>query len=501
MKMTEKDFLALVKEINLLESTLALTGWDVQTGMPEKASDYRTEQEAFLSQLLFERLTGKRMREAMEHFDTREDELSDFGKKVFAKVKEDYDVFSALSEEDFDMYQRAVSLSYNAWLKARESKNFADFKEFLGKIIELKRKFIPLWRKDEKTPYDVLLNQYEPGMTVEILDEIFDKVRDGILAIRATLAEKGVEPETDFLSRTVSREQQEAFARNLAEQLGFDFSRGRLDVAVHPFMTGFNRNDVRLTTKWNETDFQMGVFGVLHEQGHGQYEQNVAEQYVYTPLASDMSMGLHESQSLFQEIMIGSNEAFWQKQYPLFQKITKGTFDDVPFGVFYRGLKKSQASFIRIEADTLTYVLHIIIRYEVEKAIFNENVPVEQLPELWNNKYEEYLGIRPSNDLEGVLQDIHWSGGDFGYFPSYALGYMYAAQMKHSMKADLDFEEVLLSDDYQPIKHWLDKKVRTFGASMKPKEVLFHATGEDLNPEYLLEELKKLYYNVYQIEN
>ncbi|SJZ52875.1 carboxypeptidase Taq [Pilibacter termitis] len=496
--MTEKEFLALVKEIELLKSTLALSGWDIQTGMPERASEYRAEQNAFLSQLLFERMTGEKMTLAMEYFAKNRVELSELGQKVYDKVKEGYDKKRVIPAEKDEAYNREASKAFTNWIKAREQKDFGLFKDSLANLIAMQKEFITLWRKDEKTPYDVLLNQYEPGMTVEILDEVFGKVREGIMQIRQTIAEKGIEPRVDFLSRKVPKEFQISFAKELSTALGFDFSRGRLDEAVHPFMTGFNYNDARLTSRWNEEDFQMGIFGVLHEQGHGQFEQNVSPDFEYTPLKNTMSMGIHESQSLFQEIMIGSNKSFWKKQYPRFQEICEGRFDDIDFETFFAGLKRSQSSLIRIEADTLTYVLHIIIRYEMEKMMFNENVSVEKLPELWNDKYEEILGIRPQNDLEGILQDVHWTS-DFGYFPSYALGYMYASQMKHAMSQTLDFDTLLKCGEYLPIKQWLDENVRVFGASVKPKDVLKNATGEDLNPKYLLEELEKLYFDVYQV--
>jgi len=425
--------------------------------------------------------------------------LSTLGQQTFEKVYEEYERMNVLPKEDYEAFNRSVSQAYQAWINARAQKDFGLFKDNLAQIIEFQRKFIPLWKKDEATNYDVLLNQYEPGMSVAILDGIFDQVRTGIMAIRKEIEEKGTKPDTSFLSRKVPKEMQVKFARHLATQLGFDFSRGRLDDSVHPFMTGFNHNDTRLTSRWHEDDFQMGILGTLHEQGHGQFEQNVSPDFAYTPVGSSMSMGIHESQSLFQEIMIGSNLAFWKKEYPVFQEMTEGIFDDISLETFFAGIKNSQSSLIRVEADTLTYVLHIIIRYEVEKAIFNDNVAVEDLPQLWNDKYEEYLGVRPSNDLEGILQDIHWAGGSFGYFPSYALGYMYAAQMKHAMSKTLDFENLLEAGDYLPIKKWLDSNVRVYGASKKPKDVLFDATGENLNPEYLLKELKVLYELVYRI--
>ncbi len=361
------------------------------------------------------------------------------------------------------------------------------------------KELIPYWKKNELTNYDVLLNQYEPNMTVEILDNVFSQVRDGIMDIRRQLAEKGTAPDTSILSRKMTEAQQRKFISKVIADLGYDFSRGRLDNTVHPFATGINHNDVRLTTRWSETDFSMGLFGVIHEAGHGMYEQNIDEKYEGTPVHEGASMGIHESQSLFNEIIIGSNRNFWAKQYPFFQECAEGTFDDVSFDTFYDSLKHSKASLIRIEADSLTYVIHIIIRYEIEKMIFNETVSIDELPKIWNDKYEEYLGIRPENDLEGILQDVHWSGSSFGYFPSYALGYMYAAQLLHAMEKEINVDEVLASDDYSPIRKWLTENIHQYGASKKPNELILDATDELLNPQYLLDYLRKIYFSVYKI--
>ncbi|OJG83891.1 thermostable carboxypeptidase 1 [Enterococcus ratti] len=210
-------------------------------------------------------------------------------------------------------------------------------------------------------------------------------------------------------------------------------------------------------------------------------------------------MGIHESQSLFNELIIGSNHNFWKKQYPYFQECAQGTFDDISFPIFYRSLNQTKASLIRIEADSLTYPLHIIIRYEIEKTIFNEEIDVAQLPAIWNQKYEEYFGICPKNDLEGILQDVHWAGASFGYFLSYALGYMYAAQLLHALEQDMSIDEVLASNNYFPIKEWMRKHIHQYGASRKPTQLIFDATKEELNPRYLIDYMKKIYFSVYQV--
>lgn len=497
--MKEQEFLKELKEIDLLQQAMGILGWDNQTGMPEKASDYRAEVDSYLYGLYFDKKVGEPIQEAISYFGKHPDELSEVGKAAYQLVKEEYELQKDVPNELAMAASSATSKAHTAWLKARKEKDFSLFKDALSENIRLTKELIPYWKKNELTNYDVLLNQYEPNMTVEILDNVFSQVRDGIMDIRRQLAEKGTAPDTSILSRKMTEAQQRKFISKVIADLGYDFSRGRLDNTVHPFATGINHNDVRLTTRWSETDFSMGLFGVIHEAGHGMYEQNIDEKYEGTPVHEGASMGIHESQSLFNEIIIGSNRNFWAKQYPFFQECAEGTFDDVSFDTFYDSLKHSKASLIRIEADSLTYVIHIIIRYEIEKMIFNETVSIDELPKIWNDKYEEYLGIRPENDLEGILQDVHWSGSSFGYFPSYALGYMYAAQLLHAMEKEINVDEVLASVDYSPIRKWLTENIHQYGASKKPNELILDATDELLNPQYLLDYLRKIYFSVYKI--
>ncbi|MEG0254662.1 carboxypeptidase M32 [Vagococcus sp.] len=496
----EQEFLAYLKEISLLNEAVGLAEWDSQTGMPEKGSSYRAEMSSYLSGLAFDKATNETMANFIAFFEENPEELSDFGKDVYNKTKENYDLNNNIPVASFQEYMKLLSNAHSTWVKSREAKDYSVFKETLEKIIKMTKEFIPLWKKQEATNYDVLLNQYEPGMTTEILDDVFSQVKEGIMSIRKEIEEKGQVPRTDFVHYNVPIKVQEEFVTTVIKRLGYDFSRGRLDNTVHPFMLDLNRNDARITTRWMENDFSVATFGTIHEAGHGMYEQNIDAKYDYTPLAGGTSMGIHESQSLFNEIIIGGSQAFWQKQYPLLQSLSGDTFKEINAETFYNGLKETKSSLIRIESDSLTYPLHIIIRYEIEKMIFNDEIELENLPQIWNDKYEEYLGIRPENDLEGILQDVHWSGGSFGYFPSYALGYMYAAQLHHAMNQEINVEDILASDDYSPIREWLTKNIHQYGSSRKPNQLIMDATGEALNPEYLINYMRDLYFNVYGIK-
>ncbi|GMA08316.1 carboxypeptidase M32 [Tetragenococcus halophilus subsp. flandriensis] len=497
--MKEQEFLSELKEMNLLEQALGILEWDSQTGMPVAASNARAEVSSYLYGKYFSKKVGSKMSEAIEHFSQHPEELSETGKAALTLVKEEYEREQAVPNELMVEYNKATANAHHAWQKARQANDFSLFYDALKNNIRLTKELISYWKKDEKTDYDVLLNIYEPNMTTEILDDVFSTVRDGIIAIYQKIEKYGVKPRTDFLHRKMPKQQQEKFVTKVVEDLGFDFSHGRIDDTVHPFATGINHQDVRLTNRWNETDFSMGIFGLIHEAGHGVYEQNIAEKFEYTPVHEGASMGIHESQSLFNELVIASRKSFWQKQYPFLQKCANGTFDDILFTDFYASLQQTQANLIRIEADSLTYILHIIIRYEIEKMIFNDEVNVEDLPETWNDKYEKYLGVRPANDVEGILQDVHWSAAEFGYFPSYALGYMYACQLYYAMKKELDVDQILSSEDYSPIRKWLTKNIHQYGASKKPNQLIYDASGEALNPQYLLDYLEEIYFDVYQI--
>lgn len=341
---------------------------------------------------------------------------------------------------------------------------------------------------------------YEPGVTVEVLDQVFGELRDKIVPLVQQISDSPNKPKTDFLFKKFKKEKQREFSLDILTQMGYNFEAGRLDETVHPFATGLNPGDVRVTTKYDENDFRTAIFGTIHEGGHALYEQNVSKDLIGTPLCGGTSMGIHESQSLFYENIVGRSFPFWVQNYKGLMKYADGQFDQVEIEGFYRAVNESKPSLIRIEADELTYSLHVIVRYEIEKGLFNDEIEVKDLPTIWNDMYEKYLGIRPENDANGVLQDVHWAGGSFGYFPSYALGYMYAAQFKNKMLEDLpNFDQLLEEGNLTPIKEWLTRNIHQYGKMKKPLEILTDVTGEGLNAQYLIDYLYEKYGKVYQL--
>lgn len=497
----DQDFLAYVKKIKAYEEALALIYWDLRTGAPKKGVGQRAEVIGILSGEVFDMQTSKEMAEFLEKLLPHQQQLSERTAGTLEECRKTYERSKKIPPNEYQAYTVLVSKAENVWEEAKEKADFSLFQPYLEQIVEFKKKFVRYWGY-EGHPYNPLLDLYEPGMTVDVLDRVFKQVKDAIVPLVQKISMSEEKPDTAFLFHPFPKEKQKAFTLEILKQMGFDFEAGRLDETVHPFATGINQGDVRITTRYNENDWRVDVFGVMHEGGHALYEQHISKDLSGTPLAEGASMGIHESQSLFFENIIGRSFPFWKKNYSLLKQFASGQFDDVPLETFYRAVNEAKPSLIRIEADMLTYPLHIMVRYEIEKALLNDEIEVGELPEIWNAKYEDYLGIRPEHDGEGVLQDVHWAGGDFGYFPSYALGLMYAAQFKHAMLKSLpDFDKLVESGNLEPIRKWLSAHVHRFGKLKKPADILRDATGEALNPKYLIDYLTEKYTGVYRIKD
>ncbi|WP_050615377.1 carboxypeptidase M32 [Bacillus testis] len=500
IKQEETKFLELVKKMAAYNEALALIYWDLRTGAPKKGVEQRSEVIGMLSSQMFEMSTSDEMKAYIEVLSTDEakEELSEITNKLVQECRKEYDRNKKIPADEHKEYTMLVSKAESAWEEAKENADFPSFQPYLEKIVEFNRKFIEYWGY-EGNKYNTLLDIYEPGMTVDILDDVFGKLRKEIVPLVKKISESANQPESSFLFKHFPKESQKDFSLGILKQLQYDFGAGRLDETVHPFEITINRNDVRITTKYDENDFRSAVFGTIHECGHAIYEQNVSTDLMGTPLASGTSMGIHESQSLFFENFIGRNKSFWKKNYKDLQAASS-QFEGISLEDYYRAINEAKPSLIRIEADELTYPLHVMVRYEIEKALFNGEIEVKDLPAIWNAKYKEYLGVEPANDGEGVLQDVHWAGGSFGYFPSYALGYMYAAQFKHAMLKDLPhFDELLEGGNLTPIKEWLNTHIHQYGKMKEPLQLLNDITGEGLNVQYLIDYLKEKYSTVYSL--
>ena len=497
----EKEFLDYLHTMDAFREATALIGWDLRTGAPKKTIDKRSQVLSILSKKHFEMATGKKMQSYIEALSKPEvaDTLDSKTIAIVRECKKEYEKMSKIPADEFQAYVELQSKAESIWETAKETSDFELFRPYLEQLIEWNRKFVTYWGQSEN-PYNVLLDQYEPGMTVEVLDAVFAKLREEIVPLVKKIGQSTKTLKTDFIYRPFKEEAQKKICLELIKDLGYDLEAGRLDETVHPFATSLNANDVRITTKYVENDFRVALFGTIHECGHAVYEQNINKELEGTPLCDGTSMGIHESQSLFFENFISRNRSFWKRNLQKLKDVSPEQFNQIDLDDFYEAINESKPSLIRIEADELTYPLHIMIRYELEKELFNGNLQAVDLPNQWNKKYEEYLGISPENDGEGVLQDVHWAGGMFGYFPSYALGYMYAAQLKAAMLKDIpNFDELLELGEYQKITGWLTEHVHQYGKLKLPLDIINDATGEGLNPDYLITYLKEKYTAVYDL--
>ncbi|WP_128895353.1 carboxypeptidase M32 [Longirhabdus pacifica] len=488
----------LDKKINYYGEAISLMYWDLRTHAPKNSVKARSQSIGLLSTEQFKLSTSDEMGTLLESCSEEQTfaKLSEMDQKLVKMLKKQYDRSKKIPTE---MYQKFVELTTTAesvWEDAKGDADFASFQPYLEEIVEYNKKFAEIWGYEDN-PYNALIEDYETGMTVETLDRVFAQVKERIVPLVAKVRE-AEQPDTSFLKQPLDIEQQKKLGEFVLKEIGYDFQSGRIDETVHPFMIDINHGDIRVTTAYKENDFMFSFGSTAHEGGHALYEQNIAEKLAGTSLCSGTSMGIHESQSRFWENQIGLSYEFWEKYYSKLKEFFPGKFDDVALDDFYAAINQAAPNLIRIEADELTYNLHIMIRYELEKSLISGELKVADLPQAWNKKYEEYLGITPSHDGEGVLQDVHWSGGSFGYFPTYSLGNMYAAQITHVMKQEMPaYEQHIREGNFSPIKAWLTDKVYRHGKMLTPNELIQDIAGEELNPQYLIEYMEEKFTKIY----
>lgn len=499
-----KDFEALKPYLDksmAMNTAMALFEWDRETLAPKAAVDQTAKilgviaGEAYNSVMNDEvkQVVYKLSEEVREGVDNG---LTEVEKGIVKELKKNYEYLEKIPEKEYQEYSELQAVGASRWAEAKKADDFGKFLPTLKSLIEYTKKFAGYRAKANEKLYDVLLNDFEEGFNQEILDKFFDKLKETIVPLLKKIKEKP-QVEYDFLFKNYPVEKQKEFSRFIAKYLGFDMDRGVIAESEHPFTGNLHNKDVRITNHFYENNLESAIFSVIHEGGHGIYEMNITDEITLTPVGGGSSMGLHESQSRFCENIIGRNKAFWE---PIYSKLVE-TFPEqlksICLDKFITAINRTEAGLIRTEADELTYSLHILVRYEVEKRIFNEDYPVEKLPELWNDLYEEYLGVRPVNYKDGILQDIHWSGGSFGYFSSYALGNAIGAQLYHQMKKEMDFDGLLRKGEISKIIDWLKEKVHKYGKLKNTNEILLLATGEEFNAEYYVEYLTEKFTREY----
>lgn len=462
------DYNALTMAANVLD-------WDQQCYMPEGGNEARAAHSSILQRMSHEVISGDAFVRALEEAEKEAESFED--KATVRVLRRARDLATKLPSSFVETKSHATSIAHEKWVKARATNDFGSFLPTLEQIFELTRQEADLLGY-EASPYDALFDQYEEGATAADARSMFAGLKQPTIDLVKEIAAKGPIDDT-FLYGDWDQQQQSIFTEQLVRSIGFDFSRGRQDVAAHPFCTNFSIGDVRLTTRFKNY-LPSSIFGSLHEAGHGMYEQGSPMAWDRTPLAGGVSLGVHESQSRTWENIVGRSRSFWNRNYPELQQQFPA-LASIPLDKFYAAVNKVEPSFIRVEADEVTYNLHVLIRFELEVDILEGRLNLKDLPEAWNSKYEDYLGIVPKNDAEGCLQDVHWSAGLIGYFPTYSMGNLLSYQIWNKLSADLgDTNALIEAGQFEPILTWLIQNVYSKGKSLTPKELVQQVTGKPL---------------------
>lgn len=475
-----------------LQTAMVLFEWDNETAAPKEAAERTAAVIGSLSSQYLDIMTGEKLKTALEECSGQMSEMTEVEQAIVRETKEEVEKLERIPADEYRSFAELTARATGIWADAREKKDFSLFAPVLKEIVDYQKRFASYQAKEGQKLYDVMLDNYEKDFGMKELDEFFRVVKEGIVPLLKESAKRSEQIDDSFLSAGYTEEQQEKAARFLAEYVGFDFDRGILAVSAHPFTTNLHNKDVRITTHYLDR-IDSSIYSVIHESGHAVYELGIRDDLTQTPAGQGASMGMHESQSRFFENIMGRNRNFWVPIYGNMQKIFGSPLKEVSLDDFLAAVNKTIPGLIRTEADELSYCLHVLVRYEIEKLMIEENAEIDSLPELWNDKYEEYLGIRPKDDGEGILQDIHWSQGSFGYFPSYALGNAFGAQLYHRMKQEMDFDGLLREGRADVIREYLREHIHQYGKLKTSRQLLKDATGEDFNPAYYVEYLTERY--------
>ena len=487
-----------IRELSLLNSGLALMGWDQEVMMPKGNSEYRGEQMAALASLVHHKLMdpelGKMLRDAKADTDLNPYETCNVRETLRSHEKA-VKIPAQLVED----LTRTSSQATHIWVDARKKSDFATFAPWVDKLVSLSKQIAECIGY-AKVPYDALLDEYDPGSTVDNTASVLQQVREQLVPIVHAIAHAPQKPDLSILKRNFPRATQEKVCSEIVQKIGFDLNCGRLDVSAHPFCSSTSPNDVRLTTRYDEHWFPGAFFGMIHEAGHGIYEQGMNRDYVFTPAGDAAWLSIHESQSRLWENLVGRSKAFWDYYFPTLKKAYPDTLKDVSEEQFYGAINYVEPSLIRVEADEVTYGLHVCLRFEVEQGLFDGSLKTEDLPAVWNQKMKSFFDLTPPNDAQGVLQDIHWAHGSFGYFPTYLKGTLYSAQWWHAMQKDLpDRDALIAKGDFAPIKQWLNQKIHREGRRFWANDLVKHVTGENLSPNYFVTYLKEKFGPIYGV--
>lgn len=486
-------------EISDLHAAMALLEWDQQTFMPHNSAADRSEQIGTLAKLIHEKSSAKTFGKLIEKASKETANLPPdaFESRLCRRLRREFGKTSRVPASLAAKIAGTAAKAHRAWAEAREKSDFSVFQPYLAQLIDLRRRYAGYFQPSGDI-YDPLLDNFEEGCTVAKIDPIFTSLREKQCALLRKIA-AGTQVDDTFLHTEYDPARQLAFVNEVITRMGYDFTRGRQDMSEHPFTTSFGLNDVRITTKVFAKLPVSCLLSSVHECGHALYELGIDKKLNRTPLAEGASFAFHESQSRLWENFVARSHDFWTFFYPKLRELFPAQLADVPLEAFYRAVNKVEPSLIRTEADEATYNLHIMLRYEMEKDMLNGRIEVADIPGTWNRKSLEYLGIEPENDAQGVLQDIHWSMGEFGYFPTYALGNLIAAQIWTRAERELPgLGESIREGDFSPLLGFLRKNLHVYGAKFTPAETLRLSTGcNRIDPDCFMGILERKYAAIY----
>ena len=500
-----KKLLTRTKDLIVLSSAQSVIHWDMETMMPPKAVEQRSQQLALLSRISHKMSTAPEVGKLLNAILTNPqyDALGEVEKRNVHLIKKNYDEQIALPEKLVGEIAKQQAITVNTWKKAKKAQSFATLKPELEKLVALSKQAaqILMTVKETTTPYDALLDSYEPKMTTNTIAAIFSQLQQGLAMLLEKIQNSQNQPDTSILRIRIPVEKQRKIAQALTQTLGYDTTSttagGRIDETEHPFTCGYY-DDVRVTTHYYPDNYASAIFSVLHETGHALYEQNLKPNWKYQPAGSPCSFGVHESQSRLYENIIGHSHEFWRHMLPKLKQITAPALANVNLSQFVHAINKVEPSKIRIEADEVTYNLHIIIRFQMEKELFADKIAVNELPETWNQKYSEHLGVKVENDSEGIMQDTHWASGLYGYFPTYALGNIYSGQLLAILAKDIpNWRDQLAQGNLKEVKAWLTKNVHSYGDLYDPNDLITKITGKKLDAGPYLKYLREKYSQFY----
>lgn len=489
------QYKATLQKIADVKYASAVLQWDQEIYLPAKGNEIRGRQIATLNELAHEKFTSEEFGVLLNELINK-DGLTPAEKRNAELSLYDYNKNKKLPSAFVRQMSEAVNKSFHAWIQARKENSFSIFQQPLQEIILLKKQEADLLGY-ETHPYNALMNDYDRGLTVDTVDTLFTSLKPQLLEL---LQKINTEPpvEDSFLHQHFDKEKQWQFGIEILKRMHFDFEAGRQDISEHPFTTNFNSNDVRITTRINENDFANMLWSCIHEGGHALYEQGLPESEYGLPLGEYCSLSIHESQSRLWENCIGRGEAFWQHNYPLLQKYFPAQLKNITGQQFYKAINQVKPSLIRTEADEVTYHFHVMIRYEIEKMLIEGSIAAKDIPACWNEKYKKYLGVTVPDDKQGCLQDVHWSHGSFGYFATYSIGSLYAAQIYSAISLEISSLNTDISaGNLQPVLDWLKLHIYDYGRFYNSEELCEKATGQKLNAQHFINYATAKFQNIY----